>query len=298
MANLIRLTKAEIWWLTRRRIPRGAGVLAFVLVVGVFLGRVVTTNSDVEAAIERAQNEAELAASHGIEIPLEAIYVDPRYHAAAQLPSDIAIASVGIALIFLLAAIVTVGGDWRTGAVKLSFRTASDRATSACARAVTWMAISVLAGFVLLTLMTTALFALGIINGFAGGVSLAVIIAAILRGILVVGAVVACGILLGAAFRSDVAGMVTVVGYLVVFELVLVGLLKPMGYASPASRLFNFINGIFPGSPIPLDCGSVPRCLEVFPQAPLDGGMVAILALTILTVPLVSMLLARRAMWS
>ena len=106
-----------------------AVVLALVVL------RFVTASADTTRAVRDAEAEAaRLTEMFGdLTVPAHT-YVEPRYMFAGQFPHDLAGVVIGFALLAFVGGALLVGGDWRTGAVRMSLTGRSSRALSTRAR--------------------------------------------------------------------------------------------------------------------------------------------------------------------
>lgn len=105
-----------------------------------------------------------------------------------------------------------------------------------------------------------ALVVVGRAGGLADGLSVAAAAGVAARGALLVGAASAVGAAAASSVRSDVAVVVVALGYVVVVEILMVGLRAGEGYESPGSRALVLVAGIDPERPRDVLCGSALRC--------------------------------------
>lgn len=290
---------AEIFWMLRRRAPPLTALLSVVSGLAVSAARWVSTSGNVAGAVEKAQADAAEALSRGLDIPAEALYVEPRYELAAQLPVDVAALSLGVALLALVAAAVSVGGDWRTGTVRLSFPTLDARASPTVVRIVAWWVAGIVAGATSLTLCNVGLLAVGHAGGLSEELSTAATVGIALRGTAIVGAAAAFGAAAATAVRSDVAVVAATLLYVLVAELLLVGLLGVSGYQSPGARAHMLVAGqlVGPSTEVDIGCGAALRCPVVHEISSGSPTMHLVLAAALVGMTLLAIWSARRPVW-
>lgn len=291
------LLHAEAWWLSRRRAPRVMSLLAVTCAVALPLARWRSTSDDVERAVADAERDAADAAARGVEIPAASFYVEPRYELASQLPLDLAGLSLGLALLALVTAAVAVGGEWRAGTVRLSFPSLRDRSPATAARIVVWWATGTAVGAVSLAVCTAALVAVGLSGGLSDGFSPAAAAGVAARGTLLVGAASAAGAAAASIVRSDVVVVAVALTYVVVVEILMVGLRGGEGLGSPGSRAHMVVAGIDVEQPRYLPCGSAPRCPVVHELGWGSPATYAAVAAALMVMTLVAVWSARRPLW-
>lgn len=255
---------AEWFWTRHRHAFQVTVLISLLLVVGVVVARFLSTSSDVASAVTKAEEIAADAASHGLELPVSATYVEPRYQLAMQMPLDIAGLTLAMMLVGLVGAALAVGSEWRTGTIRLAFVTPSARARPTLARLVVWWATWTALGTAGLVLATVGLMLVGHVRGLSDGLGGATILGLTARGGLVVGAGVVVGASLATILRSDAAVVVLVLSYVLVAEIVLPALLATRGYLSPGVRLLDVVVSSDLTRPVVMSCGPVPRCETVY----------------------------------
>lgn len=254
--------RAEGFWMLHRRAMPLAALVACTSALLVPLARWLSTSDDVDGAVAKARADAADALARGLEIPIESLYQEPRYELATQLPVDVAALSLGIALMMLVAAAVSVGSEWRSGTVRLSLAVPSSRSAPAAVKIVAWWVAATVVGAIALTMSGAGLLAVGHAGGLTDGSSTAAIVGITVRGAVVVGAAAAIGAASATTARSDVAVVVAVLLYVLCAELLLVGLLGASGYQSPGTRAHMLVAGLVvgPATEIEVSCGAGLRC--------------------------------------
>ncbi|MDR2723344.1 MAG: hypothetical protein LBB54_06430 [Cellulomonadaceae bacterium] len=287
----------EWFWIRHRLAAHLAALLAAVIAVAVPVGRWISTHGDLDAAIAKAHDDAaESLAIWGVEVPAEAVFVEPRYPLAEQLPLDVAAVAVAVALIGLVAAALLVGGEWRTGTVRLSFTDPAQRGRPTAARILTcwwgWTAVAA----ILLGITAGGLLLVGQQRGLTEGMTVTRAVFPLLRGIIIAGLGALLGAALGTIFRSGTVVIVLLLVYVIVAEIVLLGLGVGTGYHSPGSRLLQWLVSA-DGQLLPYACGGAMRCSELYvitagpPLAYLAAAMTACLA------TVAAVIAARRPIW-
>lgn len=288
---------AEWFWTRRRRALRRAALLVMVLVCAVVVARWLSTDADITSAIAEAEQLAADAAANGVDIPTSATYVEPRYQLALQMPSDSAGLAAALMLVGLVTASMSVGGEWRTGIVRLTFEPASSRVRPTLARLVVWWSAWTIFGLVALATGVAGLTFVGSHRGLSGGVELGAWVGVILRGGFVVGAGALVGAALATALRSDAAVVALVLGYVLVGEIVLPALLATSGYASPGSLLVDFVVSNDIARPIVMSCGQVPRCEIVYVSSAGSPVVYAVVVMTMLGTSALAAWRSRTSIW-
>lgn len=288
---------AEWFWVRRRRALRGAALLAMVLVCAVVVARWLSSDADIASALVAAERLAADAAANGIDIPVSATYVEPRYQLALQMPLDTAALSVALMLVGLVTASITVGGEWRTGIVRLTFEPASSRVRPALARLVVWWAAWTSVGLVASSTVVAGLTLVGVDRGLSAGVETGGLLGVVARGGLVTGAGALVGAALATSLRSDAAVVALVLGYVLVGEIVLPALLATSGYTSPGTLLVDFVAASDVARPVTMSCGEVPRCETVYASSAGDPVVYAVLMSTMLGTSALAVWRSRMPIW-
>ncbi|NKY11640.1 hypothetical protein [Cellulomonas hominis] len=255
---------AEWYWIRRRRALRLALVAAAALAVGLPLARWLSSDADLAAAIAQAEQEAADLRARGVDIPVSGVFVEPRYLVAEQLPVDTSAAVLALALVGFLAAALSVGAEWRTGTVRLSFLDPAARSGPAASRVALWGLSWSAVGAAGLVLIQGGLLLVGWDRGLLEGATAATFAWPLARGVLTIGLGALLGAGLASLLRSDTVVVVLLLLYVLVAEIVLLGLNGAAGYRSPGSILAMWVVSADTGAPLPYTCGGAPRCDELF----------------------------------
>ena len=289
--------RAEWYWLLKRRAFKIGSLISVMVGITVPLARWMSTNSNVARAIEQAEMDAAKAAEGGLEIPLEALYQEPRYPLAVQLPIDIGAVTLAIGVVFLITAALSVGAEWRVGTNRLAFVTPSQRGTAMGTRVITWWLGATAVGAASISLAIIGLVLVGFNRGLADGLTTMMIVGLLIRGSLMIGGLVTLGAGLATVFRSDVVVVALALGYVITAEIILVGLLAVSGYKSPGNQALLFVGANDPLVTIDHSCGSVPRCDPVY--LPIWGSpmIYSIGILSMIALIVVAVWATRRPIW-
>lgn len=296
---MIRLLVAEHLWLVRRRPLRLAALLAAVCATALPVVRQVHSSTDVSRALADAERDAAVALAQGVDIPLEHLYVEPRYQLAVQLPVDVAALALGLAVMMLVTSAVAVGSEWRSGTVRLSWVTPEARSVPAAVRVTVWWAAGTVVGAAALLLCCAGLLIVGHLGGLSDGVSAVAAAGVVVRGALLVGAASAVGAATATVCRSDVAVLTVVLTYVIVVEMLVVGLRTGQGYQSPGAQAFTLVGGVRPGvSPeVETVCSPAPRCSVVLEPLWGEPRTYWAVGLALVCLVLVAAWSARRPWW-
>lgn len=287
----------EWFWTRRRRALRSAVLVAVAITVATVVSRWLSTSSDLAPAFADAQRHIDQAAANGVKFEMAEVFNDPRYALATQMPIDTAALALAIALIGLVAGALAVGGEWRTGTIRLSFVTPSARTQPTLARLTVWWLVWTSVGALCLIFAIGGLSLVGSSRGLSDGVTASLYVGLVVRGTLAVGAGVLLGAGLATLFRSDAVVMVLMLGYVLIAEILLPALLGVSGYLSPGVRLIEFIISRDLSQPLAIECGQAPRCEEVFATTAGAPGVYLALILTILGVGALAIWRAQRPIW-
>lgn len=290
--------RATIFLLVRRRATVLTAVLAVLVTVSLIMWRFVTSSSDVEAAVDDAQRQAEQTGQQfGQQLPVENFFVDPRYILAEGLPMDLGLLAVGLALVGLVGGASIAGSDWRTGTVRFLLPSLTARAAGTLRTLGAWAVLSVLGAFVLVLLAVSGLYAVAAINGHVSGIAGLTIVSTALRAVLVVAASGVAGASLAIATRHELPVIIAVLAYVVVAEGVLEAAMGQFGYTAPSQRVHEFIMSRDISSERILQCGDVPLCPLIYDSGPGNPMGYVVLALTVGACVLAALLIARRPIW-
>jgi len=224
----------------RRRVTLIVASLAAFVAVTAPVARLLTTSSEVDGAVERAQVlAAELVATTGTPIGSAETYIEPRYLLAVQGPYDLVGVAMGMALLALLGGAVLTGGDWRSRAIGVLFARWLARALPATCQAIAWAAVAAAGALILLTATAGLLFALAGLRGSAFGADVVGTALLVLRGTLLAFTAGIIGAGAGIMVRSDVIVVIAVLTEVVVAELLMTALVPQ--WRSPGARLIAML---------------------------------------------------------
>ncbi|MBU5422236.1 hypothetical protein KQI48_06125 [Cellulomonas hominis] len=286
---------AELDVQPRRRAFRGTTLAMAAVVLALVMLRFVTASADTTRAVRDAEAEAaRLTEMFGdLTVPAHT-YVEPRYMFAGQFPHDLAGVVIGFALLAFVGGALLVGGDWRTGAVRMSLTGRSSRAVPCSARVVVWAASSMVVAVLLAVVLTASMLAVAALRGSTSGVDLLGTVFMLARGGLVVLAAAGAGAALGTVLRSDVAVVVLVLAYVLLVETLVPVLV--MGFRTPGAVVHAFVRSEDLSRSGTFTC-DVPRCPEPV-LAGVGGWSGYMLIAGILVASVVMAVLgARRPVW-
>lgn len=292
---MIDAVRAELYLQLRRRVVRGTAISMAVLALVLVAFRLLTSSTDVVAAVRTAETEAAaLTEVFGDVTTAAHTYVEPRYMFAGQFPHDLAGVLIGFALLAFVGGALLSGGDWRTRAVGATFTRRSSRSVQAVARAVVFAASAAVVAVLVASVLTGLMVAVAVLRGSVSGADLAGAGLMIARGGLVVGAGAGAGAALGTLLRSDVTVVVLLLTYVLVVETLLPVFV--LGLRTPAAVLHAFLRSEDLSRTSSFVC-DVPRCPE--PVLAGTGSWVghAVIGGVVVSVLLVTWLAARRAVW-
>ncbi|XBH21934.1 hypothetical protein V5R04_01525 [Jonesiaceae bacterium BS-20] len=289
--------RAEWYWLLKRRAFKIGSLLSVLIGLAVPLARWASTSSNVGLAIEQAEKDAVKAAESGLEIPLEALYQEPRYPLAVQLPIDVGAVTLAIGVVFLITAALSVGAEWRVGTNRLAFASPKHRGSAMGTRVLTWWLGTTAVGLASIALTIIGLVLVGFNRGLAEGLTSTMIVGLLIRGTLVIGGLVTLGAGLATVFRSDVVVVSLALVYVITAEIILVGLLAVSGYRSPGNHALLFVGANDPLVTIDHSCGPAPRCDPAY--LPVWGSPIIYLVtvFSMIALVVVAVWATRRPIW-
>lgn len=288
---------AEWFWIRRRHALRIAVAAAALLAIGLPLARWLSSDADLAGAVARAEHDAAALSADGVDVPVSGLFVEPRYLLAQQLPLDTSGAVLALALVGLLAAALSVGAEWRTGTVRLSFSDLAARTGPTIVRVALWALCWSIVGAVALAAVQGGLFLVGLERGLLEGATVATFAWPFLRGVLVIGLGALLGAALATLLRSETVVVVLLLLYVLVAEIVLLGLHGAAGYRSPGSTLASWVVSADTGPPLPVTCGGAPRCDELFAVTAGPPSLYLVGAVTSVALLLAAAASARRPVW-
>lgn len=294
---MIATLAAEWFWIRRRRALLLAGAAAAMIAAVVPLARWLSSDADLSAAIARAEREAAEMAAAGVDVPMAGAFVETRYLLAEQAPVDTAGAALALALVGLLAATLSVGSEWRTGTVRLSFVNPAERTGPTFARVLLWGACWSVVGAAALVVLQGGLLLVGHDRGLTEGAAAAMFVWPLVRGVLTIGVGAAVGAALATVFRSETPVVVLLLLYVLVAEIVLLGLHGAAGYRSPGADLAGWIVSADVGAVLPSSCGGAPRCNELHAITAGEPGVYLALSSAASALVLGAAVSARRPVW-
>lgn len=254
---------AELFWIVKRRALRYGMLAAALVVAAVIADAAIGSSSDVAGAVMRAETLADEASQGGFDLPVGGAYIEPRYLLANQLPSALAQVGLALALVGLVTSSLSIGGEWRTGTVALSFVSSGRRVQPVLVRIGVWAALWFAVSLVTLLVAATGLTGVALATGDPNGISCSTIVGLLLRA----GVIASLGALLGGAWssitRSNTVVIVAALVYLLVFEIVMAVIVAGTTLRTPATILAQFVTARIIEAAHTLECGA-PRCDDVY----------------------------------
>lgn len=254
---------AELFWVLRRHAICYGGLASMVVLIAVLVEVAISSSGDVAGAVARAEELANEAAHAGFDLSVASAYIEPRFLLANELPSALAQVGLALAIIGLITSSLSVGGEWRSGTVALSFVNPRRRAGPVLVRIGVWTILWLALSVIILLLACAGLVGIAHATGDPNGIPFLTISGLLFRATLVA----SLGALLGGAWstitRSNTVVVVAALVYLLVFEIIMAVIVVGTTLRTPATILAQFVTARIIESAHVLPCGA-PRCDDVY----------------------------------